>query len=204
MKIFLILFIGVTSASAIVVNLQPGPEGKDTSVTSEEPDDNFGTLQIFVIGRDPDETLRSLIEWDLSSIPANQNIIEATMEICCYQIYGAGSPMITFYLINESWEEMTATWNNQPGYDGSVYTQGNWPSGANAWTSVDLTDIVSGWNDGTYDNYGIIGLQESVYTVAGFFSSDYTTPSLRPTLIVEYNPVGIESDSLGRIKASYH
>ena len=69
---------------------------------------------------------------------------------------------------------------------------------------MDLTDLVSDWNNGTYDNYGVMGIQESQLTYASFYSSDYTTPSLRPTLVVEYNPVGIESDSLGHIKACYH
>ncbi len=203
MRLVFAIMLTATVSSAVVVSLQPGSEGKDAMVTSPNPGDNYGSLPYFGIGRDASGYGRSLIEWDLSSIPANQDIVEASMELYCVSITASITTPITFFMIEESWGESTVTWSNQPDYNGSIFTQVDWPSNSNIWLSIDLTDMVSDWNDGIYDNYGIIGIQEGEMAVASFSSSDDTTPSHRPTLIVEYVEVGVEASTLGQIKACY-
>jgi hypothetical protein len=100
----------------------------------------------------------SLLKFDLSSIPRDAVIISAQLKM----YLEAGSGKIEVRRITSDWQEGTVTWDHQP----SMYTPPSSPpyyvptysdvgptSKRYQWT---VTDIVKGWFDGSFSNYGLL------------------------------------------------
>lgn len=161
---------------------------------------------------------RILIKFDISSIPPNSDIFSANIELFYYESLelvgtpvegGISSPLtITAYALTRDWVEGTglynsptqngATWNSYDGISswsvaGGDYTATLRGSGATpssyGTTSIDITDIVKAWVDGTAQNFGVI-LQGSFPSgtddyLKYFRSTEYSTSSQRPRLEIE-------------------
>ena len=125
----------------------------------------------------------SLIAWDLSSIPAEAAINDATLRLYAKSFYGAPSGDLTYFPITEDWDENTVTPNNKPGYDGGNKITASYPS-VGTWLEADITSFVQDWNDGTIPNYGLFCSSEdaSSMSVVAYYSSNYTAPEYRPQL----------------------
>jgi hypothetical protein len=102
--------------------IQLTPE--DTYVEDIYPDTNFGKngsyeVWEFYVGDEnyntPIATTRSYLKFDLSTIPAGSTITSAKIYL---RAWGVGpNPSIVvgaYYLDNDSWDQYTITWNNQP------------------------------------------------------------------------------------------
>lgn len=79
------------------------------------------------------------------------------IESATFNIYvGAPSDQtVNVHRITADWGEMTVTWNNFGGaFDANV--EGSFNGGSSGWHTVDVTDLVKSWMDGTYDNYGLL------------------------------------------------
>jgi len=91
------------------------------------------------------------------------------------------------FRINETWEEMDVTWNNQPSFDPTasitIPTSNDFTS-----ISVDVTDWVSDMVANPSSNFGFILIpsDDSPYRSMDFASSDHADDILWPELIVEY------------------
>ena len=124
---------------------------------------NFGTATDMWAGYDdylePDGLrVRSLVKFDVSAIPPGTSINSATLNV-----YYAGhwdfpsvSRTITAYRPGSDWSEMAVTWNNAPAPStayGSVavVSDSNW-----RYVSIDVTNLVRGWLNGSIANYGIM------------------------------------------------
>jgi len=105
------------------------------------------------------------------------------------------------FRITESWNEATVV--NAIAHDnGTTYDEQN-VTGA-GWYVFDIADLVQEWIDETYDNYGVVFYGTSG---SGFFIRFYSreNASSQPYLEIDYDePVGIESESLGGIKAIFN
>ena len=134
-------------------------------------------------------TSRSLIEFDLFSIPTNAVVNNASL-----QLFGNGHnplnrPNDSYLLQNSApWLEETLTWGNQPGTlaSPSIYMPGT--TSANQNTTLDVTGQVQNWVQNPASNYGWkLKLADEVtasYTILNYGSFDNTTPSLRPSLVI--------------------
>ncbi len=144
---------------------------------------------------------RTLIQWDLSSVPPGASIVSATMELYCEAFYGSKTGNPIYYMINESWDELTVTFNTQPDYDTTLPLTAVWPD-AGTWYNVDVAEFVEEWVVGTHDNFGIYCFCEGTTgtCVPGFWSGDYQDESLRPRLVVEYFPEKLDQCTWGCIK----
>jgi hypothetical protein len=197
------VILAVSASNGDTITLQPGAEGVDTYVYELFPDTPLGSFFLLAVGLDnTSQGNHTLIKWDISAIPAGSTINDATMALHCYAITGAPSGQVSYYIIIEPWDEATATWNTKPLYSTSVQTSSNWPT-TGAWMSSNVTEFVQDWYDGTFTNYGIYvaytGTSGECW--ARFDSSDGSTGSDRPKLIITYAPlIGVEGTSLGRIK----
>lgn len=189
----------------ICFEVQPdATQGKDAAVTTQAPTVNYGTLVDM-------ETLtwtcqsvlctsRSMIEFDLSTIPANSTIDSAYLFL--YANNNApngivGSPnygndnAATLRRITQSWAENSVTWNNQPAttaQDEVILPQSTSTSQDYV---LDIKALVQASIQNPNSSYGFM-LSEinevDYYNSQIFCSSDIADPGLRPKLKVCYTP----------------
>ena len=137
----------------------------DTDVRQGSPTTNFGSTTDMWVGYDhvgctegsSGQISRSLIQFDLSSIPAGDSVAKATLylfqESCCD--IGDRTHIVTVYRTSASWSESSVTWDTQPDY-AEAYGSASVTSGAWQWYSFDVTDLVREWLDGSFRNYGFM------------------------------------------------
>jgi hypothetical protein len=150
----------------------------------------------------------SLMQFDLSSIPAKSQVLSAQLGL--YLLTGKTSPLAT-YQVTRSWTT-GATWTK---YDGTnawataggdiassaaspTVTAGTSGGSTKGWYDWYPTQLVQGWDNGTILNTGLM-VREPADNVATtlppqFASPSYTVSSDRPLLTVTYQPwVGDQS-----------
>jgi hypothetical protein len=197
---------GVTST----IVLQPGRSGKDALISSRstEANRNFGNsaeLNIMAwrdINTDETYVYRSLIDFDLSSIPSFATITSAKVSFyhnavsdynsgqntCC----GSNSYLQT---ITSPWDENTVTWNNRPSV--STINQVQLPSinsSAQNFTDIDVTAMIQDRKNNPSSNFGMM-MRYSFdlgyyYDAALFASGDHPNSAIHPVLEVTFTTAG--------------
>jgi hypothetical protein len=185
------------------ITIQPGPEGKDSYVSSNDPDTNYWTLPYMNIGKIPlismganranyiyvYDYFRAYLQFNLSSLPAGAVIVNAELKLYQFNNSGTEDFMISLYQVTESWVESTITWNDRPDYISSPESTITATAGATTWLSWDITGLVQGWLDENISNYGMMlkDTDESSPNVSGCYSSEFISePTLRPKLEITY------------------
>ncbi len=176
------------------VTIQPGPDqGKDAfieytlwpdgSETYRSFDTTFLEAWIEYAGSHGIEE-EILIQFPLSQIPANSEILSAKL-----MLYGYGTsnyvrdPTFKIKEINSSWDESTVSWDSKPLY-GNEVSRITLPFGT-SWHEWTITSLVQEWVNGK-SNYGVAILCTSNEDQGAFKSSDYSDASKRPILEVIY------------------
>jgi len=116
------------------------------------------------------------------NIPSNSIINSATMWL--YTRAGE-SQTITFYTPSGPWDENTLIWNNKPSYV-TPYASVAQDGSTAHWTSVDVTDIVRKWNDGTIPNNGLVAVSDGGGGSASSGWSSKESPTNKPYISVDY------------------
>jgi hypothetical protein len=185
--------------------LQPGPAaGIDTRIT--ESDRNYGASPTLIVQNV--FNTNSLLQFDVSSIPAAATITAASLDLV--HTANAGEALnLTIYVnwLTRSWVEGTKTGFGVP--DGATWTLYD---GVNAWTTVggdfstvgqvsavvgtgtgetvtwNPVAIIQNWVNGTNINNGFILVctQGGLPSNKQFASSDHATADYRPKLVIEY------------------
>ena len=95
---------------------------------------------------------RSLVEFDLWSIPYHSTIVSATLNL-----YASTVPKTTrtyeLYRITSDWTELGVEWQNQPAIAGQYSDTATTPGSAE-WMTWDVTADVQAMMNGTVTNYG--------------------------------------------------
>jgi len=146
----------------------------------------------------------SLIDFDLTGIPANATIVSASLSLYHNpdnfigphsQLDGTNQSTLT--LISESWGENTVTWDNQPNVNSSFkVTLPQSTSGTQDYLDIDVFGIVNEMHIDPLNAHGMLMTMDSMEHYRGLFfaSSDHPDPTLHPKLLIEYTtPVGVES-----------
>lgn len=207
-SLFLVVFLlqGISGAGMI---LQPdGTDGKDTYIQQDDPTMVRGTSNNLDLALHwQNSAKRAILEFNLSSIPADQNIDNAVLMLYMYNDGPGADVNITAHRITRSWVEGTrgytdngATWRKYDGTSDWNTYGGDYDSGVealtttntqNQWYEWNITDLVSDWYDGTYTNYGVLLKGEDETGDANrrkrFRASDYGTATQRPKLIINYS-----------------
>ena len=152
-KKYLILFlIGIFSITGYASETIPTTE--DAYIWETNPDDNSGSSSSLYTGIISGGLKRSLIQFDLNSIPACSQITSATFHI--YRRSGGSySEAVEIYRVTAPWEENTVTWNsfnNQ--FDSQVWA--GFSANGTSWVDTDVTNLVQAWVNGTHSNYGLL------------------------------------------------
>ena len=170
--------------------LQPGAEGKDALVNSFLTESNYEGSSIIDAGNFASgTTVRSYIQFNLSSVPADARVIDADLKLYQYNS-GTKNSTINLYKVTSGWQEGTLNWNSQPNYSTEAEYSTNITAGVVAWKSWDIDSFVQGWLDGTISNYGmaLVNTDETTLdTFVYFHSSDYATDTTKcPKLVISY------------------
>ncbi|MDY7078811.1 MAG: DNRLRE domain-containing protein [Chloroflexota bacterium] len=148
------------------------------------PSTNYATESTFYVGQD-NGVMRGILKFDLSALPPNVTINNATLQVYLAESYdyAGASRTITAYRISSWWTEFLVAWNNTPtfaeAYDSVSISHGAWD-----WYPLDVTNLAQAWLDGTCPNYGIM-LRGSENIAYRAFASDGT--NYAPQLVIDYS-----------------
>lgn len=204
MKI-LYIFLSILYSSAIssqtTIVLQPdAAAGKDARIFSLNALANYGTdvdfIASFLDYAGEEGTTRSLIQFDLSSIPKGEGIIDARLSL--YHNGESSTPGQTgsnaSYLrrIVVPWDENTVAWAQQPVYvtDNQVLI----PESVNPtqdYQGIDVTALVRDMVAFPNNSHGFMLMNHTETQIGSmkFASSDASNINLHPTLEITYGTV---------------
>jgi hypothetical protein len=138
-----------------------------------------------------------LASWDLTSIPVGSTINSAEANFYRYDGW-SGTLDCDLFRCTEDWPE-TVTGN----VDHDSTSRGDIAINGSGWYTFDIMDLVQEWIDETYDNYGVVWYGTGT---GSYFQRIYSREagSNNPYLEIDYDlPVGVESASVGEIKAAF-
>jgi hypothetical protein len=170
-----------------------------TTATQGGTDTYLGVFQ----GRD-----RTLLRFDLSGIPAGSSLFSSTLTLRASSSYNANpnANPVQVFRATKPWTELGALWAKydattnwtNPGGDAvgttgaqlvSPYAVNTSDPAANGDMSWDIGTLVQEWVSGVNPNQGmLITLGGNQTSDLHFWSREYATSSLRPTLTVIYTP----------------
>lgn len=178
-----------------VLVLQPGSEGKDSYLRSNAADTNFGTDTSLKLKDASGGHRRPILEFNLSTLPADAVIINSTLELYL-QTQPGGSFDTIVNRITENWTETGVTWNSRNGVNdwssagGSISTPAivtNVDFSSSGFKALNVTDLITYWHNGTYNNSGMLITGGITGVAVDLSSSDYTADiSQRPKLTIYY------------------
>ena len=158
----------------------------DTFVSSRYPNTNYFNDNHLRTGWDEDlYTRRSYMRFQLPNNISANSVDSAFIRI---NQYIGTSPNMKAYRVIGNWVSGQLTWNNKPGYTtvGASSTAVQYSDG---WYFTYITDMVKGWLNGTYSEYGFVlkdATESSVGPWSTFYSSEAASPN-KPELHIRYN-----------------
>ncbi len=188
------------------LNLQLGTDpGIDAMLNSFYNNRDYGNHELQVSIGSGSTIENALLQFELSAIPSNSRIISAQLELYHYVTTGTPvAPGVDVYQLTRSWVEGThdgtgsadgATWNTWDGNSNWTSAGGDYnatPVASSAisvatadWESWEIGELVQGWIDGSYPNYGLILKGTGVLDVS-FASKEDADPALHPKLNITY------------------
>lgn len=191
-----------------------GSFGRDTYIRSDQATTNYSTDTAFSVGEDNGivSTNRGLILFDLSSIPSNATIIDATLTL--WQGFNSKSSndrTVRVHRMIHDWYFPSVTWNN---YSGSSAWPGGGGGGTGTWESTDLgtftqyhtgtagaqrdislnPSLVQNWINGTNHNYGMMVISDTeLNDLIQYGSSRNATQTYHPRLVINYSTTNIKA-----------
>jgi hypothetical protein len=174
--------------------------GRDAYIRSSEQGLNWGASPLLRVDASPN--YRTLLYWDLGSIPAEATITNATMTLFVNSVMSTASNTIRAFRVTQDWTEGTgngqdtdngATWLTYNGTAswakaGGDYNTTNWASQtvttANKFHAWNITGLVAHWIING-NNKGLL-LNATGSSTKDFSSSDSVNSSRRPRLQVNY------------------
>ncbi len=192
---------------------QPGPDiGKDAFIDQDKPDDRKGGTNELRVKSEDKKLKRSLLQFDLSTLPSGAAISSATLSLYVKGASG-GAVTINAHKVTASWKETEVTWKardkaasllwaTQGGdYSGTVVSSASVDDTKNVWRTWDVQSLAADWVANPANNFGVIleapagANKEKV-----FKSSEDGTATQRPKLEVCYTATGLltlEPDNSG-------
>ena len=128
---------------------------QDSYVYQYSPNSNYGAerqLKIYSNIFDENTITRSLIEFDLTSIPPGTGIQSALLNIYMFNQAGSDFAIEARGVLNP-WNEMNVTWNNQPAHDTDLAAI--LPYQGYGWWHFDITALAQFWVDNPGLNHGL-------------------------------------------------
>ena len=157
----------------------------DTYIYRNQPSSNYGGNTTMQIRMHDIHECRALVRFDLSSL-AGKTIESAVMKLYFYPGPTDGHT-IGAYRIDSTWDEMTVTWDTQPGNNATA-TASTYINEINKWWSWNVTTDVQAFVSGTKPNYGWKMILSTIPASAPFevYTEESGTANA-PVLVVTYH-----------------
>ncbi|MFI7576539.1 DNRLRE domain-containing protein [Micromonospora sp. NPDC049497] len=97
------------------IKVQPAKDqAQDAMIVSDGPSSNYGSTWNLSVGTTDLAAARSLVKFDLSTIPANTTIDSASLQMYYDQIHTTGAYDVPIEVreVTQAWDEATVTWNS--------------------------------------------------------------------------------------------
>ena len=162
---------------------------QDTYIASGTPDGNFGGAGDLRIGYNTSGgqgAMRMLLQFNLSGIPSNAVVNNATVYLYQYAVSGLSNMGFQAQYAVSPWNEYNATWNNANYIGGSPLPIGNF-SNTLGWLSFNSTNLFQTWVSGNEPNYGLIvtGNEDPAANSSRYFYSS-NSGTARPYVDINY------------------
>jgi len=111
----------------------------------------------------------------------------AVLESATFYIYAhyVSNQTVNVHRVTAAWDESTVSWNSfASSYDPAIV--GSFTVTQEGYQEVDITPLVQGWLDGTYENYGLL-LEQGATAYTYYPSSEFDDITKRPALELCYN-----------------
>jgi len=190
-----------TEAHTLVLQRSASYAGvTDTYIESRQPRANYDWSQSLRVS--DDGSVASLLRFDLSTVPAMAEIVEATLKLYVVLDAHAGQNIsLACFEVRRPWISKEAHWRRarkehpwgKPGCNDvlndraadAVSTQTIKPG--KGWYTIDVTAAVRDWVSDRSSNHGLLLRgQGTTKAVCSFFSSEYWSADMRPQLIIKY------------------
>ena len=156
----------------------------DAHVAAATPTKNFGDAPALIVQNAPKVT-RAFLKFDLSTLPAGTvggDVLKATLRLRVASVTTPG--LFDVYTVRGPWREHAVNASSAPRLGSAEIT--GVPVGRAArstFVTVDLTDVVQDWVDGTLPNHGIALVSNAAGIAVAFDSKEAGyAPQLEITL----------------------
>ncbi len=160
------------------------------------PDESSGTDRASVLqvrertAAESGSNLRTnaFFEFDLSELMGRE-VLNATLTLC-QDSRNVNTAYLQLARVTDPWDEATLAWDQAVA--GAFRFGGTNTPGENddKPATIDVTDMVRGWVDGTYPNYGFrLAFDEQAFVIADFYSQGEFAPQLTVTTLSVPEPL---------------
>lgn len=123
---------------------------QDAFTQDNKPNNNFGGALRLKVSNGPIKT--GFIEFDVSTL-SGLIIDDVILKLPLTNVVDGGN--ISLKAVTGNWSENTITYNNMPGLGAEIYNFALSAGNEGTTISIDVTDTVKAWIDGTSTNYGL-------------------------------------------------
>ncbi len=163
----------------------------DTYISEWYAGQNFAYSQALFVSQfqQTGDKYRSLLQFDLSSIPKTSTIEKAELLLTLYRNEVSSYPIsVSVHRLLNKWSDPTVTWNTHPPFspfrDGDLSIDPSMPLGLQ---SIDISNLVSGWYDGSIPNNGLLlAGSEDKNNLIAFRSTNYLYSNDWPKLAIKF------------------
>lgn len=229
-SIIAITLIAISLNAQTTIVLQPGTQdGKDAWIWSYDPfeNTNFGEnnasnfelnnvirseVWVWDNVNQGNDTIRGILQFDLSQIPANSMITDAKLSLFHFANDGytqqEGENEMLIQRVNQDWSETEITWNNKPTTtEVNQQTVARSTSVTQNYLDIDVSTLVQDMVDSSSTSFGFMLKMENelAYKALTFASSEHTASNLHPKLEITYNTIaGLNDlDKINEIFSTY-
>ena len=172
----------------------------DTYLSLYDPNTNYGNIETMRIHPNVAGRERGLIKFDISRIPTNATVMQATLYLYAWYWSQAFPLNISAYAVKKHWNERDATWNkatatefwhtagcSNPTFDydpASVVTTSITPN--RQFYAWDVTQMAQQWVGVPVSNEGVLLVADGLSVQYQFRTSEIASGSIRPYLVVTY------------------
>lgn len=196
-----------TAGSQLTYTLKTGTAGSDAYLDTTNPDKNYGGSDKLILQQGSDYPL---LRFDLSTLPTGSRIVEAKLMLyrSAPGTFTLSTRNVDAYRLLEPWVEGTK--NGSSSADGTTWQARDgtvaWQSAAGtiettsaldtphihfyiwgtAWMEWNITNLVQGWVDGRYPNYGLMLRPTTSVTTEEYASAEADDSTRTPKLVIKY------------------